>query len=131
MSENLIQFNVEDTEMNKETHQALFDHAVRWTNNMLVEVIANHSQHLSEYRRQCLRTALSSLQDAMRPEPKKEEPEQGFLVEEGQTWASADTKCKVSSVETVRGATVVNLELGEVWPLRDFLRQFHFIPPEV
>lgn len=43
--------------------EAIAEHAVRWANNILVEVQGNHGGVLSDERRKCLRTAVNALAD--------------------------------------------------------------------
>jgi hypothetical protein len=43
--------------------KAVIDNAVRWCNNILVEVMGNHGRVLSDEQRDCIRTATQALGD--------------------------------------------------------------------
>ena len=45
----------------EERRAAIVENAVRWCQNILVEVQANHAEHITPNERRCLRTAISHL----------------------------------------------------------------------
>jgi len=44
--------------------KTVVDHAVRWTLNILVEVLGNHGEHMPVARRDAIKAAVRSLGDA-------------------------------------------------------------------
>ena len=53
----------EETVTLKQHRLAIITHAVRWSNNILVEVLSNHGRVLSDEQRDCIRTATRALGD--------------------------------------------------------------------
>jgi hypothetical protein len=52
--------------MTKETRSEIVQHAIRWTANMLVEVISNHGPIMPRQAREHLKTGVDSLHEALR-----------------------------------------------------------------
>jgi hypothetical protein len=54
--------------METATRQALIDHAIRWSNNMITEVLGNHGMVLSAKKRAKVRAIIEALGNYLQPD---------------------------------------------------------------